>query len=316
VNLLNDKGASSEEIQSFFVKFLDGVLKESSESYRFDYSHLDSNGVISTLNETETFGTDYRVEMDGVSYYLDEGPTKEALVQSLSVYFSFWGAADLEDYLESNGLDGAEVVSISIDGEPVSFLSNVRDEESEQEQEKQKQDTQNVFENIFTNDDGEVSKPVVISIYSGVVVFAVLVALIVFRHRVGQRRLAESNGNNLDATGDEENDVQNNLSKTIPTAVSKETSTDPKLGSTGASRTPKRKSKIPPKEVAKAEDLSKDQSTKNQPQAQLPIDPPATSGGTEPSPKPNTADESSPASQIPRKSDPPVTMDLPNIASF
>eukprot|EP00536_Pseudo-nitzschia_multiseries_P016760 jgi/Psemu1/69972/estExt_Genemark1.C_12260005 len=211
---------------------------QSSESYRFDYSHLDSNGTISMFNETDTFGTEYRVQMDGVSNYLDEGPTTEALVQSLNVYFSFWGAEDLEDYLEKSGLEKTEVVSISIDGENVSFVSNVREEETEKEQEQEqgKQDVQNIFDNIFTNDEGELSKRAVITIYSSVVAVAVAVALVVFRHRIGQRRLAQngeapSNDTHLGANCDGDDDEEKGGRKKIPTAASDKRSTDPKLGS-------------------------------------------------------------------------------------
>lgn len=209
--LSNGEDVSVDQIQSYFVTFLEGVLEESSENYRFDFSHLDSNGLISVFNDTKSLGTEYLIQMDGVAYYKDEGPSIDALAQSLNVYFSFWGAADLEDYLGSVKFENAEVISVSIDGEPVSFVSSTKREEENQEQ-----NVAPVYENIFYNDEGELSKPVVISIYSSVVAVAVIVALIVFRHRIGKRRLARKAETQTDETGsDGGGDVENGKSKII-----------------------------------------------------------------------------------------------------
>jgi len=239
VILSENEDVPFEKMESLFENFLDGVLKESSESYRLDFTRLDSGAIITILNETQSLGTEYRVQMDGVAHYSDEGLSKEALAQSLNVYFSFWGAADLEDYLDNTELKSAEVVSISIDGENVSFVSNIDDHDDQESEEKGF--VENIYDNIFYDTEGELSKPVVISIYCSVIAVAVVIVLLVFRHRIGQRRLAqnleiESNDTNLgvDFNGDEE---KGSL-KTSPTDVSKNTSRDPKLqtGSSGAIR--------------------------------------------------------------------------------
>lgn len=121
--------------------------------------------------------------MDGHIYYFDEVPTKESLTQSLNVYFSFWGATDLQDYLTNVGLDEANIVSISVGGEAVSFVSNVHEKES---QEIENED--NASQNIFLEDSGDLSKSTVVMLYAGFVITAAVIALLIFRHYIGRKR--------------------------------------------------------------------------------------------------------------------------------
>lgn len=181
--ILSDEDASTEQLPSFFTNFLDGVLAESSRTYRFDYSHLECDVIISIFDQRQPLDTGYGVRMNGIAYYFDAAPTSESLAQSLKVYFSFWGAQDLQDYLKDLGLESAIVASVSIDGETVSFVSNEDDEESRGDQ-----NSGNMLRNIFYEDGGDLSKPAVASAYVAAVLIAVAIALIVFRHRLGRRR--------------------------------------------------------------------------------------------------------------------------------
>jgi len=174
VVILSDEDDSIKKIQSSFVHFLDGVLKEISAPYGFDYSHLDSNGVLSSFKTQEPLYTTYRLTMYGFVYYFDEAPTMESLAQSLNIHFSFWGASDLQDYFTSLGFEKAAVISISVGGENVSIVSkNVLEERSQGGQ---------------NNDKGGLSKPSIVMMYTGLIVTVVAIALLVFRIRIGRRR--------------------------------------------------------------------------------------------------------------------------------
>jgi len=218
--ILSNEEASIEKIESFFVDFLEGVLEEISVTYRFDYSHLESNGIISTFNQPQPLGTEYHIKMDGIVYYFDEAPTKESLAQSLNVYFSFWGASDLQEYLKSVGLKTAVVVSIFIGGEKISFVSNNVLEEKG----PGVQNGDNSIRNFFFKDGGDISKPNVVMLYTGVVLIVVAVTLLVFRHRIGRRRVnrdresqsRESHSSKkYDDHGDEELGVSSKVPKTL-----------------------------------------------------------------------------------------------------
>jgi len=214
--ILSEENISIEKIQSLFVDFLDGVLKEISFTYRFDYSHLDSNGIISTFNQPQPSGTEYRIRMDGLIYYFDEPPTDESLTQSLSIYFSFWGSSNLQDYLIRVGLEKADVVSVSIGGETITFVSNLLEEESQEVQEVQNIDS--LIDNL--------SKPIVVILYTALILFAATVALLVFRHRIGRRRVTKRNvqiqscenhsSENPNNDDDQEKEVTSKVPKTMP----------------------------------------------------------------------------------------------------
>jgi len=213
--ILSEENISIGKIQSLFVDFLDGVLKEISFTYRFDYSHLDSNAIISAFNQPQPSGTEYRISMDGLVYYFDEPPPDESLTQSLSVYFSFWGSSNLQDYLIRVGLEKADVVSVSIGGETITFVSNLLEEESQEVQEVQNSDS------LINN----LSKPIVVILYTGLILFAVTVALLVFRHRIGRRRVTKRNiqirfcenhsGENPNNDDDQEKEVTSKVPKTL-----------------------------------------------------------------------------------------------------
>ena len=174
---------STQKLQSSFVDFLTGVLEEISHTYRFDFSHLDSNEIISASNQTESSGIKCRVRMDGHIYYFDEVPSKESLTQSLNVYFSFWGATDLQDYLVNVGFDGVVIVSISIGGQAVSFVPNFPEEEGNEVESQN-----NASQSIFIEDGGDLSKSTVVVLYTGFVIAAAAISLITFRHYIGRKR--------------------------------------------------------------------------------------------------------------------------------
>jgi hypothetical protein len=182
--ILSDECDSIRKIQSSFVHFLDGVLEETSTPYGFDYSHLDYNGILSSFNTHQPLCTRYRLTMEGFVYYFDETPTMESLAQSLNIYFSFWGASDLQDYFMSLGFEKAVVVAISVGGENVSIVSNVLEKESQGGQ-----NSDRGIWNIFYKDGGDLSKPSIVMMYAGLILTAVVIALLVFRYRIGRRRL-------------------------------------------------------------------------------------------------------------------------------
>lgn len=190
--ILSDENFSIQNIQSFFVDFLDHILEETSSTYSFDYSHMDFNGSISTSNETQPLGSEYIVTMDGPVYYFNEAPTTQSLTQSLNVYFSFWGPSDLQQFLTDVGFEAAVVISISIGGEEISILSNLVEKES-----------QEAKRNIFYTDGGDLAKATIVMMYTGIFLIIVVVALIVVRHRIGRRRLKQE-------TESQSYDVQSN----------------------------------------------------------------------------------------------------------
>jgi hypothetical protein len=225
VMILSDENDSIKKIQSSFVHFLDGVLKEISAPYGFDYSHLDSNGVLSSFNTHEPLCTKYRLTMDGFAYYFDEAPTMESLAQSLNIYFSFWGASDLQDYFTSLGFEKAAVISISVGGENVSIVSkNVLEEGSQDGKNNDKG-----ILSIFYKDGGDLSKTSIVMMYAGLIVTVVAIALLVLRIRIGRRRRRlnlhrdeesksrRSHSNKKSNGGDEERGVSLNVQlKTLP----------------------------------------------------------------------------------------------------
>jgi len=182
-DLIVSEDISTEQLQLFFIDFLDEVLQEISDTYRFDFSHLDSNGIISTFDQTQSPDMKYRVRVDGHLYYFYEAPTQESLIQSLNVYFSFWGASDLQERLANIGLDEALIVSISIGGEDVSFVSNVSEVEG---QEVEIED--NASQNILLDDGGHLSKSTVVMLYTGFVIAVATISLLIFRHYIGRKR--------------------------------------------------------------------------------------------------------------------------------
>lgn len=188
---------STETIQSLFDDFLGGVLEEISNSYGLDYSHVDSDGEISTSSQIQLLpGTDYRIRMDGFVYFFNKAPTSESLKQSLNVYFSFWGLSELQDYLTSAGIDKADVISISVGDENVSFVSNTVPKESQGER-----NSGSAIRNFFFW-DGELSKTNIVMVYTGFVVLTVVIALIVCRYRAGRRRMKQGKEEQQSQEGD------------------------------------------------------------------------------------------------------------------
>jgi len=120
--LLSDEDAALpvlDNIDKFFTMFLHDVLEGNSGMYEFDYSHLDSNVIVSQFDDRRRLDTGYSVKVDGIAYYFGQAPTRESLAHSLNVYFSFWGQGDLERHLHKLGLYSATIVSIAIDEIPV-----------------------------------------------------------------------------------------------------------------------------------------------------------------------------------------------------
>jgi hypothetical protein len=178
---------ATEETASFFADFLNDVLDSSSGTYQYDYSHLDCDVMISTFNQRRRLDTGYVIRVDGMAYYFDESPTEESIAQTLNIYFAFWGATDLQDYFTYLGLETAVVTAIYIDDVAVSFVSNEYDGESTIKED------QNFIEDVFYNNEGELSKPVTVTVYVMVVLIAVGIALIVYRIRIGRRRRRSQN---------------------------------------------------------------------------------------------------------------------------
>jgi len=178
---------ATEETASFFADFLNDVLDSSSRTYQYDYSHLDCDVMFSTYNQRRRLDTGYVIRVDGMAYYFDESPTEESIAQALNVYFAFWGATDLQDYFTYLGLETAVVTAIYIDDVAVSFVSNEYGGESTIKED------QNFIEDIFFNNEGELSKPVTVTVYVVGVLVAVGIALIVYRIRIGCRRRRSQN---------------------------------------------------------------------------------------------------------------------------
>jgi hypothetical protein len=91
--IISDEDAAlplAKKIDSFVDMFLDNILASNSGPYNFDYSHLDSNVIVSVFNGRR-LNTGMSLKIDGIAYYFGEPPSRESLVQTMKVYFSFWG---------------------------------------------------------------------------------------------------------------------------------------------------------------------------------------------------------------------------------
>jgi hypothetical protein len=83
--------AATKDMDKFFKMFLDSVLESNSGMYQFDYSHLDSNVIVSLFPTRRRLTTGYSVKLDGIAYYFGDAPTRQTIARSLESYFSFWG---------------------------------------------------------------------------------------------------------------------------------------------------------------------------------------------------------------------------------
>jgi hypothetical protein len=80
-------------MDSFFTMFLDRILDENSGMYDFDYSHMDSNVIVSSFQhgDRRRLETGYSIKIDGIAYYFGDAPTRGSLLHSIRLYFNFWG---------------------------------------------------------------------------------------------------------------------------------------------------------------------------------------------------------------------------------
>ena len=169
--ILEKDGISTEEIAQLFSDLLIDVVEEINSTYDYLYSRTALDVVVSTPDRGLENGA-YRIDINGMIYYFDEVPTTEALAHSLSVYFSLWGSSNLENYLLSNGFEEAYVVSVDIGEESIDFY-----------------DRKNFGgQNIFINQEGELSKRNIVGFYILFVVAAITIVLVVYRIRLGRRR--------------------------------------------------------------------------------------------------------------------------------
>lgn len=169
--ILEKDGISTEEIAQLFSDLLIDVVEEINSTYDYLYTRTALDVVVSTPDRGLENGA-YRIDINGMIYYFDEVPTTEALAHSLSVYFSLWGSSNLENYLLSNGFEEAYVVSVDIGEESIDFY-----------------DRKNFGgQNIFINQEGELSKRNIVGFYILFVVAAITIVLVVYRIRLGRRR--------------------------------------------------------------------------------------------------------------------------------
>ena len=169
--ILEKDGISTEEIAQLFSDLLIDVVEEINSTYDYLYTRTALDVVVSTPDRGLENGA-YRIDVNGMIYYFDEVPTTEALAHSLNVYFSLWGSSNLENYLISNGFEEAYVVSVDIGEETIDFY-----------------DRKNFGgQNIFINQEGELSKRNIVGFYILFVVVAVTIVLVVYRIRLGRRR--------------------------------------------------------------------------------------------------------------------------------
>ena len=94
--ILSDEEAilpMTRNIDSFFTMFLDRILDENSGMYDFDYSHFDSNIIVSSFQhgDRRRLETGYSIKIDGIAYYFSDAPTRKRLTHSIKMYFNFWG---------------------------------------------------------------------------------------------------------------------------------------------------------------------------------------------------------------------------------
>ncbi|KAG7346360.1 hypothetical protein IV203_005428 [Nitzschia inconspicua] len=129
--LLSDEDAAlptTRNINAFFTMFMDQILAKNSNGFDFDYSHLTSNVLVSSFRNDHgrhrrlEFG--YSVRVEGIAYFFEDAPTRESLLHSLRIYFTFWGITDLEEYLQRLGMESAKVVFIAIDEIPLDIFDD------------------------------------------------------------------------------------------------------------------------------------------------------------------------------------------------
>ncbi len=170
--ILEKDGISTEEIGQLFSDLLIDVVEEINSTYDYRYTRTALNVVVSAPDRGAGSGA-YRITIDGVIYYFDEVPATETLAHSLNVYFSLWGSSNMENYLLSNGFEKASVVSIDIGEESIDFYD------------RQNYDGR---QNIFINQEGELSKRNIVCFYILFLVVAITIVLLVYRIRLGRRR--------------------------------------------------------------------------------------------------------------------------------
>mmetsp|Transcript_31482 Transcript_31482/g.35263 ORF Transcript_31482/g.35263 Transcript_31482/m.35263 type:complete len:515 (+) Transcript_31482:299-1843(+) len=191
--------ASTEETALFFAEFLDGMLDSSSGTYKYSYSHLACDVMISTFNQRRRLDVGYFIRTDGTAYYFDDAPTTESIAQILNVYFAFWGVTDLQEYFKGLGIETAVVTAIYIDHMAVSFVSNKDNSENTIPEEDPDDPGEQKFVvtigEMFHDDEGNLSKPITIAAYATVVLIVVGLALVVCRIRICRRRRSRNGVN-------------------------------------------------------------------------------------------------------------------------
>jgi len=184
--------AATKETALFFAEFLDGMLDSSSGTYKYDYSHLDCNVMISTFNQRRRLDVGYFIRTNGTAYYFDDAPTTESIAQILNVYFAFWGATDLQEYFKGLGIETAVVTAIYIDDMAVSFVSNKDNRENTIPEDPEEQNFIDTIGEMFHDDEGNLSKPITVTAYAIVVLIVVGLVLVVYRIRIERRRRRRS----------------------------------------------------------------------------------------------------------------------------
>jgi len=199
--------ASTKETALFFAEFLDGMLDSSSGTYKYSYSHLACDVMISTFNQRRRLDVGYFIRTDGTAYYFDEAPTTESIAQILNVYFAFWGVTDLQEYFKGLGIETAVVTAIYIDHMAVSFVSNkdnsentIPEEDPDDPDDPGEQKFIATIGEMFYDDEGNLSKPITIAAYAVVVLIVVGLALVVCRIRIGCSRRRSRNGANTEVS--------------------------------------------------------------------------------------------------------------------
>lgn len=110
--LLSDDDALlplTRNMNAFFTMFMDQVLSDNSDGFDFDYSHLETNVLMSSFRHNNNNNNDnddnrrrqrqrrrqlesgYSVRVDGIAYFFEDAPTRASLLHSLTIYFNFWG---------------------------------------------------------------------------------------------------------------------------------------------------------------------------------------------------------------------------------
>ena len=219
----SEEYVSIPEIESFIVDYLDGVFEEISMTYDTKYSRLVPTVVVSTTSQPQS----YRISIDGVVYYFNEIPRREALDNSLNEYFSSMGTSNLENEFITFGFEEAVVNSIYIGDDRVIFPG----------------DEATGIQGFFRNDDGGLNKRNIIGGYVILVLVAVTIALVVCRYKVGRRRKRgeRQSQSNVYESSTESSKQQNDEESGIDSKINSSGSSEPhssNVKTAGSSETP------------------------------------------------------------------------------